>query len=639
LGGSGIVAASEPYPLEYYALPDVMRNVIISPNGEHLLLLSSATDDGAAVLEIYDAANLRNNPYRVSADPMEIRSAQWASDDDILLTLRQKVKIETDDSIHSVFQTRIARLGINKRAMKTFEEVNAVIENILPHDPDKIIISMQPGTVSDEGAHLEEAFRPRVYYLFDLSKDTKSLLIRGTPELGNIDFDEYGQPWLARGFDHGVGEYVWYRRYESGKEWREFYGQSEDLPESFTVEGLDPDDKDSLLVTARNGHDKAGLWTFNTRKKQFGELIYRRNDVDISGTRMHSNRWTEKDTIVGVAYQRDTIYYEYFDVMEAATYEQLKGLIPNAHKISILSRSRDGQTMTVLNSGPHDPGSYYLIKDAALQKVGSRQPLLFADRLADVEYITYESRDGKMIPGFVTRPHGEGPFPLVVMPHDGPFVAETVYYDERAQMLANNGYLVLQPQYRGSWGYGVEHYLAAIEGGGQGGYKMQDDKDDGALYLVEQGLVDDDRMAMFGWSYGGYAALVAASRTPQIYQCVIAGAAVNDTLMQVNNVRDELRGHRRDQQLAMWTDSISPMEEVENVNVPILLVHGSADQQVLLAYTSKYVKLLEEYGKDYEFVELDGADHHDSTMLYEHRLELYESIIDFLHNDCGPGGL
>jgi dipeptidyl aminopeptidase/acylaminoacyl peptidase len=218
-------------------------------------------------------------------------------------------------------------------------------------------------------------------------------------------------------------------------------------------------------------------------------------------------------------------------------------------------------------------------------------------------------------------------------------VQEAVVYDEWSQMLANNGYLVLQPQYRGSRGYGEDFYTTAFRDGGQGGYKMQDDKDDGAMYLVEQSLADPDRMAMFGWSYGGYAALVAASRTPQIYQCVIAGAAVSDPLMQVNYYRFRMRGAQREEQLRMWDDSISPVKEVAKVNVPILLIHGDVDQRVPPEHAKKYRKLLDRYNKNYKFVELEGADHFYSTLFYNHQFTLYTAIIDFLQNDCGQVGL
>jgi dipeptidyl aminopeptidase/acylaminoacyl peptidase len=291
--------------------------------------------------------------------------------------------------------------------------------------------------------------------------------------------------------------------------------------------------------------------------------------------------------------------------------------------------------MVIYNVGPRDPGTYYLLKDRQVKTIGSRQPLLESERLADVRYITYAARDGRKIPAYLTVPQGEGPFPLIVLPHGGPFVQEVVGWDEWGQLLANNGYMVLQPQYRGSRGYGMKFYMDAFADGGQGGYKMQDDKDDGAMYLVEKGRVDPDRIAMFGWSYGGYAALVAASRTPQIYQCVIAGAAVSDPNMQVNYYRYRLRGTGKDEQLRMWDDSISPLKEVEKVNVPILLVHGDVDQRVPPDHARKYLKLLDKYNKSYKYLELEGADHFSSTLFFRHQIELYRTMIDYLNNECG----
>ena len=134
---SGLAAAIDPYPLEYFALREVMRNVNISPDGKHLLLLATASKDGNAVLEVYDAADLDKKPFRVNADPMEIRSARWLSDDVILINLRQKVRNKIEDFNEGVYETRIARLDVNTKKMKTFDEANVVLENVLPHDPDK----------------------------------------------------------------------------------------------------------------------------------------------------------------------------------------------------------------------------------------------------------------------------------------------------------------------------------------------------------------------------------------------------------------------------------------------------------------------------------------------------------------------
>ncbi|MDH3491665.1 MAG: prolyl oligopeptidase family serine peptidase, partial [Gammaproteobacteria bacterium] len=444
-------------------------------------------------------------------------------------------------------------------------------------------------------------------------------------------------PWLARGFDLGKQEYVWYFREKGGKGWDEIFRLHEDKFESFTVYGKDDAVPGNVLVGYQNGNDIAGLWSYNTRTKTFDELLYRRSDVDITGVRMHSNNWTYPDRITAVAYSKDKPRFEYFDEVEGATYAQLEKLIPYSHYVRITSRSRDGKTMTVMNTGPRDPGTYYLYKDGVFKTLGSQQPLLDSEQLADMRYIEYEARDGRKIPGYLTIPNGEGPYPLIVLPHGGPYVRETVIYDEWSQMLANNGYLVLQPQYRGSEGYGLEHYLSAWKNGSEAGRKMQDDKDDGAMHLVKQGLADPDRMAMFGWSYGGYAALIAASRTPQLYRCVVAGAGVSDAIKQLNTIANE-RGFRGSGELAWnttWRNAVSPVKEVEKVNVPILIVHGSVDQRVQPVQARLYVKQLDKYNKPHKMVWLDGADHFSDTLFYEHQIQLYESMIDFLANDCG----
>jgi dipeptidyl aminopeptidase/acylaminoacyl peptidase len=165
---------------------------------------------------------------------------------------------------------------------------------------------------------------------------------------------------------------------------------------------------------------------------------------------------------------------------------------------------------------------------------------------------------------------------------------------------------------------------------------MQDDKDDSALFFVDEGLADPNRMAMFGWSYGGYASLVAASRTPQLYQCTIAGAAVSDYVMASN---DEFR-RTPDGIARIWRDvyeygAVQPVDEAEKVNVPVLLIHGSVDSRVLPKQAKVYRDALDKAGKYYQYVELEGADHFSNTLFFNHQLELYESLIGFLQNDCG----
>lgn len=201
-------------------------------------------------------------------------------------------------------------------------------------------------------------------------------------------------------------------------------------------------------------------------------------------------------------------------------------------------------------------------------------------------------------------------------------------------MLANNGYMVLQPGYRGTLGYGFDHAKGIYK---DWGGAPQDDKDDGALHLVEQGLVDPDRIAMFGWSYGGYAAMVAAVRQPNIYQCAIAGAGVND----VDRANAGFSGNRTSRSELKRTreGGLSPLDYVDDLNVPMLVIHGEHDQRVLIEQSDMFVNGLERYNKSHEYIVLEDADHFSNTINAENARILYTNMLRFLREDCGPGGL
>lgn len=629
------VQAAEPYPADYFALREVVSSVDLSPDGKYLAMRVIPNKDADPVIEVYQTDDLKKEPFRLNADPMEIQGLNWVGDDVFIMSLRQKVRDKIDGFNRGVYEYMLASVDVKRKKMKKFEDIGARFEGVLPDKPKKVLFRKVDYNRKSGGSVLPQ------FYELDIKTGSKRLIARETIAHRDLSFDKSGRPWYSYGFDEQTAEFVDYIRLPDSKEWIEIHRQHRDNFETFSVVGYDHKKPWLVFVIANNGNDKAGLWEYDVKQKKLTELIYRRKDVDVSGIRVHSNTWTNPDEVVGVAYRKDKTHIEYFDGVEAATYKQLAGLIPNAGLTRIISRSRDGQSLVIYNSAPRDPGSYYLLHKGQLQKVGSRQPLLEAEKLADTKYIEYTARDGRTIPAYITVPNGKGPFPAILLPHGGPFVSETVNYDKWSQMLANNGYLVLQPQYRGSKGRGLEHYLSAFNTaeGGQGGYKMQDDKDDGMKYLVEQGMADPNRLAVFGWSYGGYAALIAAARDKNLYQCTIAGAAVTDNLMQVNYYRDRIKGAGRTEQLRMWDDSISPIKEVAKVNIPLLLIHGSVDQRVPPEHAKRYLKELDKHGKNYKYVELDGADHFSNTLTFDHQKLLFESMLSYLKNDCGPGGL
>jgi dipeptidyl aminopeptidase/acylaminoacyl peptidase len=648
IGMSPVAGQSKPtpsIPIEVWALRDIIRTVQVSPDGKHILVMKVESKEGEYIMEIYETANLSKPLRRLNADPMEINSARWVSDKYIFGTAwqvnRKSVKGPEEDVRD--YRAFSYNLGTNKFANAPG---NFNIVNNLPKEPETVLVASGNPVGDGLGVDPFAAFRPRAYYRFNLETGARSLVLKGSEKYPTAEFDNDGNPRFTTGQDPSTKEQIFYYRNVGDGSWKEF-GERYDLDEHKNLyrllsgfqgfAGVNGSDPTKGYFIDNRGEDKAGLYEFDFKTGQIGEKIYSNPDADVMGVQRSSMAWAGNNNVVAAVYPGAKFERHWFDMEEKALYEALEKQIPYAHQISISSRSRDGKTMIVTNSGPHDPGSFWLVNDGKMAKLGSRNPLVDQAKLADVEFIKYPARDGKIIPAYVTKPKGEGPFPLIVLPHGGPHVNEVISYDEWGQLLANAGYVVLQPQYRMSVGWGKDHFDSAY---GQHGLAMQDDKDDGALYLVKQGLVDKDRMAMFGWSYGGYAALVATTRENNIYQCAIAGAAVADPEKSFRS--GSLAGvptALKDWAERRGTIGINPIKEVSKANIPLLMVHGDVDSRVLYYHYKDYKKAMEAAGKPAQYLTLKGADHFSTTLMYNHQQTFYTKMLDYLANDCGPGGL
>jgi dipeptidyl aminopeptidase/acylaminoacyl peptidase len=299
--------------------------------------------------------------------------------------------------------------------------------------------------------------------------------------------------------------------------------------------------------------------------------------------------------------------------------------------------------------GSDTPGSY------VLQDRDTGELILIADERDDIPpdavgpmvSVTYKARDGLDIPTILTWPAGADPqtagnLPLIVMPHGGPASYDAVTFDWMAQYFANRGYLVVQPNFRGSTGFGIEHQNL---GHGEWGGKMQDDITDGVQTLVDQGLADPDRVCIVGASYGGYAALAGGAFTPDLYKCVVAIAPVTDLRRFLVDVKWD-RG-RKHWALDYWQENmgdldeereklnaISPARVPENFKAPVLLIHGKDDTVVPIRQSEIMDRALEQAGKDVTFLKLDGEDHWLSDG--ETRIETLRAMASFVDQHIGP---
>lgn len=690
--------AGTPVPVDYWALRNVINTVEVSPDGKHILVLKTESKEGDHVLEIYKTEDMSKPFRRLNAKPMEFISASWVHDDFIFGTAWQVVRKSVPGPEDDVREYKL--YSYNLKSNKFSESSgNFSIVNNLPNEPDKVLVATGDAVGGAREVDPFAAFRPRSYYKFDLKTGRRSLVLKGNAKHPQVSFDNDGNPRYSQSINN-QNELVQYYRKPGDSSWKEFgdrydFDKHENLYRVLGgVHGFvgmkSGNPSVGYIVDNLNGEDKAGLYEFNFDTGQFGRKVFSDANSDVIALQRHSNEWSGNDKAVAVWYSGAKRERHWLDMEEKRLHDSLASNIPNSHFVSITSRSRDGNSMIVQNVGPKDPGSFWYIKDGKMVKLGSRNPLVKPSDLSNVEYIRYPARDGMTIPAYVTKPKGPGPHPLIVLPHGGPHVNEVIHYDEWGQMLANNGYMVLQPQYRISTGWGQKHF---DEGFGQHGLAMQDDKDDGAKYLVEKGWVDPNRIAMFGWSYGGYAALVAASRENNIYQCTIAGAAVADA----KKVYMKRSGGRTIKAIDDWARArggyvgINPIAEVEDVNIPVFMIHPEWDRRVLYFNYKDYkaemekvaenrstgkctgglketectttlyksgrrsndgivpaafgdpVVSTESSGSPYEakhrFLTIKGADHFFITLMYEHQKLLYTEMLDYLKNDCGPGGL
>jgi TonB family protein len=263
--------------------------------------------------------------------------------------------------------------------------------------------------------------------------------------------------------------------------------------------------------------------------------------------------------------------------------------------------------------------------------------------MSEVKPVRYEARDGLSIPGYLTLPRGREAkgLPLIVMPHGGPFVRDRYAFDPMVQLLASRGYAVLQPNFRGSTGYGRDY---VEKGYGQMGLKMQDDLDDGVAWLAGDGTVDPKRVCILGSSYGGYAALWGAIRNPEIYRCAVSFAGVTDVagILKYDSkfllARRYFKQHRKKIEGEQKRDlaAVSPLQQADRLKVPVLIAHGEQDSTVPADQSRKLVAVLKARGAPVQSAFYSEAAHGFSSSAES--LDFMKRVEAFLelHNPADP---
>jgi dipeptidyl aminopeptidase/acylaminoacyl peptidase len=403
--------------------------------------------------------------------------------------------------------------------------------------------------------------------------------------------------------------------------------KQEDLTLPILLAGTDT----AVTIAGPSGFDglyDIDLKTLSVGKKIFGVDGYDINDVWLSpdGTR-----------VAGVSYTSDRARTHWMDPALADVQSLFDKAVGVGRTASIVSLSRDQTKMLAWVGDASQPGGYYYYDagvGGAMTRIGFVSSTLKAATLGPVSTYHYKARDGLSIEAILTLPKGKDAknLPLILMPHGGPGARDSASYDWWAQFLADRGYAVAQPNYRGSTGYGDAFREA---GDGEWGLKMQDDLNDAVADLATRGTIDPKRVCIVGASYGGYAAMRGAQRDGSKFRCAISYAGVSDLpgimsydsrFLNGNSARDYWK------RSATSIKDVSPINHPADFSAPILIMHGKKDKRVPVSQSRRMFDRLKSAGKPVEYIEQPLGDHYFSRQA--DRQQFLDAIEAFLkkHN-------
>jgi len=402
------------------------------------------------------------------------------------------------------------------------------------------------------------------------------------------------------------------------------------------------DDKHLLVKTRRNG-DKAALYLLDlaTGKLDPNPLVAMA-DFDFNGTMVYSNR-----RLAGLHYLADARSSAWFDPALKAAQAEVDKLIGGMTNLITPPTHPETDWLLVVSYSDRQPRFYslYNSKTHELKGLGSTHPDIKSSEMGRQDIVKYRARDGLEVPAWLTLPaKGGKKLPMVVLVHGGPYLRGIEWgWDADSQFLASRGYAVLQPEFRGSTGYGYHLFASGLK---QWGLKMQDDIADSVKWAVEKGIADPDRICIMGGSYGGYATLMGLINDPGLYRCGIAYAAVADIPLQYSNGMAVLSDLPSDYKIyglpvlvgdlekdAAQFVATSPLKQAARIKRPLLLAHGTDDIRVPYPHYTEMRSALREAKADAEFVDYVGEGHWWSTL--KTRLDFWGRVETFLDKHIG----
>lgn len=620
------VQAENP-PLEIYGNLPFVTSAAMSPDGEHIAILANIK--GQSRLVIYDSDLKVLNAFDTSK--LKARHIDFFDNDHVILWVSRTDRVAGFYGKYEASYAYAINFKTGRRPIQLLNEV----DNLYPaqsglgtivgrgRKPDHVSMSAFVGTIE----------KP-LYSLIEVSLKTGrgKVSANGLPNTEAWYVNDSGLPLALELFDNRKNRFSLRKKIDGGTE--EFYSfEDKEIP--IAVYGVMPDES-GLVYSVRYSNGAALMKVGFDGKKS--EPIFMVEDREIESVIVDRNR-----KVLGIEISGEVPTYKFLDKeLEQAT-QWMNEQLPGA-SLYLMSWT-DDRSKFLYRVFDANLGDAWLVQHRRSNQIR----LLTLNRLdlkpemiANVYSIAYQARDGITIPAILTIPPGQeldgnSNRPLVVLPHGGPLAHDSMDFDWMAQFIATRGYVVLQPNFRGSTGYGKEFQEL---GRGEWGLKMQDDITDGVAKMIEFEIAGATDVCIIGGSYGGYAALAGGAFTPELYKCVIAFAPVSDLPRMMS---DEKQTYGKNHWVvSYWEDSIaegdgrrerlkkvSPVFFAKDFKAPVLLLHGNDDTVVPFVQSRVMAKALRKAKKDVTLVKLKGEDHWMSTP--EMRVQTLREIEKFLN--------
>lgn len=551
----------------------------------------------------------------------QLSDYRWADDRYILFTLASRENIYGQRA--DLYRLASYDLDTGKTTPLAWDNATGDASDILDIDVNnhRLLLSRM---VND--GNTERAFRYQVDWVDYTTGSVLETVQRANPIVNGWVADSKGVVRMGYGSDADTGKERYLYRSGPGENLRTVQTVTDT---DFTGAGIRPivflDEPDIAIVASNKGGYNA-IYKANLKTMELGEKLFSVDGYDVGSAIPNDDR----NGVLGFTYATDRPHRKWTNprfAQIAQFFDEEFG----AGNTSIVSTDKADDKMIVALSRPAQMDSYYLydVTSGQLTLIGYESDVLKDGVLNPVETIRYKASDGMDIEAVVTKPRlrsGEKSLPVVVLTHGGPYgVRDYAMYDQWAQAIAEQGYVVVQPNYRGSGGYGTQFVRAGRKDGF--GTRMQDDLNDAVDYLAGQGVIDKSRACMMGWSYGGYASARAAQRDADRWKCAIAGAGVYD-LVKMKSSDTEMLGKFGANYLAEGANSLSDVSPARNAAgkwAPILIVHGVRDSRVPIAQARTLRDALQGAGKkegvDFAYLEQPKNGHYGIYFTKEERLE------------------